>query len=84
MRDDVQFSPITESLIAYWKKEIPEILTVLVSDECYIPLSDLIALEVFSRKRHEGKVSYGDAQRIREVMIDATERKSFLEMIFSV
>jgi hypothetical protein len=75
---------MTEDLISYWQKEIPNIFRTLISDECFSPFSDLISLEVFSRKRHEGKVSYSDAQRIREVMVDATSAKSFLEMIFSV
>lgn len=49
-----------------------------------MPFSDLITLEVFSRKRHEGKVNYSDAEKIRGVMVDASEGKSLLEMIFSV
>ncbi len=84
VRDGVQLSPMTESLITYWQKEIPNTLAVLLSDECFIPFRDLIDLEVFSRKRHEGKVNYSDAQKIRKVMVDATSTKSFLEMIFSV
>ncbi len=84
VRDGVQLSPMTETLITYWQKEIPNTLAVLISDGCYIPFSRLIELEIFSRKRHEGKVNYGDAQRIREAMVDATSAKSFLEMIFSI
>ncbi|MBC7503985.1 hypothetical protein H7169_03360 [Candidatus Gracilibacteria bacterium] len=84
VRDRVQLSPMTEHLIIYWQKEIPNTLELLISDNCYIPFSELVELEVFSRKRHEGKVSYNDAKRIREVMVDASSRKSFLEMIFSI
>lgn len=84
VRDGVDLSPMTESLISYWQKEIPNIFNTLISDTCFVPFSDLIALEVFSRKRHEGKVNYSDAQRIREVMVDASDAKSFLEMIFSI
>lgn len=84
VRDGVDLSPMTESLISYWKSEIPNIFSTLISDECFVPFSDLIALEVFSRKRHEGKVNYSDAEKIREVMVDASSRKSLLEMIFSV
>lgn len=75
---------MTEHLIIYWQKEIPNTLEILISDNCYLPFSELVELEVFSRKRHEGKVSYNDAKRIREVMVDASSRKSFLEMIFSI
>ncbi len=84
LRDGVDLSPITSSLISYWQSEIPTTLDTLISDTCFVPFSDLIALEVFSRKRHEGKVNYSDAQSTREVMVDATSAKSFLEMIFSV
>ncbi len=75
---------MTDSLISYWQKEIPSILVLLTSDDCFIPFRDLIDLEVFSRKRHEGKVNYSDAQSTREAMVDATSTKSFLEMIFSI
>lgn len=84
IRDGVQLSPMTENLLDYWKREIPDTFAILVSDACYLPFSDLIALEVFSRKRHESKVNYSDAKRIREVMIDESSRKSFLELIFSI
>jgi hypothetical protein len=75
---------MTGSLVSYWQKEIPNTFRTLINDECFIPFSDLISLEVFSRKRHEGKVNYTDAEKIMGVMLDASERKSFLEMIFSV
>ncbi len=68
----------------YWKKEIPNIFSVLMSDEFYIPFTELMEREVFNRKRHESKVNYSDAKRIREIMIDETSRKSFLELIFSI
>ena len=84
VRDGIDLSPMTESLISYWQSEIPTTLDTLISDTCFVPFSGLIELEVFSRKRHEGKVNYSDAQRIREVMVDASSRKSLLEMIFSI
>ena len=73
---------MTGSLVSYWQKEIPNIFRTLISDECFAPFSDLIALEVFSRKRHEGKVNYSDAEKIRRVMVDASEKKGLFEMIF--
>ncbi len=79
-----EISPVTQSLIVYWQKEIPNILSILISDECFIIFSCLIELEIFSRKRHEGKVNYSDAKKMREIMVDASDTKSFLEMIFSV
>jgi hypothetical protein len=57
---------------------------ILVSDELFAPFTELMEREVFTRKRHESKVNYSDAKRIREVMIDETARKSFFEMIFSI
>ncbi len=84
IREDEPLSSNIERLITYWKKEIPKLFEILISDTCFLPFTDLIELEVFSRKRHEAKVSYSDAKRIRELVIDETIYKSFFEMIFSI
>lgn len=72
------------SLVSFWREQNSERLDMLVSDEFFVPFGELMEREVFTRKRHESKVNYSDAKRIREVMIDETARKSFLEMIFSI
>lgn len=72
------------NLVSFWKDQNLNMVDILVSDALFVPFTELMEREVFTRKRHESKVNYSDAKRIREVMIDATIRKSFLEMIFSI
>lgn len=60
------------------------ILDICISDKFFLPFQTLIEKEVFSRKRHESKVNYSDAQFIREVMIDASDEKWLFEMLFSI
>lgn len=59
------------------------VLDILVSEKFFTSFHLLIEREVFSRKRHESKVNYSDAQFIRKVMIDASEEQWLFEMIFS-
>ena len=72
------------NLVSFWKDQDSHILDVLISDEFFVPFTELMEREVFTRKRHESKGNYSDAKTIREVMVDETTRKSFLEMIFSI
>ena len=71
------------AIITFWKDNFPSTFEVLISEEFFGEFTELMDRELFTRKRHESKVSYSDAQKIREIMIDETTRKSFLEMIFS-
>lgn len=84
VREGENIDGILFVLIDFWKKNIPEIFESLVSEKFFGEFTELIDRELFTRKRHESKVSYGDAQKIREIMIDETMTKSFLEMIFSI
>ena len=70
-------------IISFWKESFPNTFEVLVSEGFFSEFTELMDRELFTRKRHESKVTYSDAQKIREIMIDETSRKSFLEMIFS-
>jgi hypothetical protein len=72
------------NLVSFWKDQNSNLVDILISDEFFVPFTELMNREVFTRKRHESKVNYSDAKRIREVMIDETNRKSFLELIFSI
>lgn len=58
------------------------ILDILISDAFFIPFESLMEREVFSRKRHESKVTYADARFTRDILIDASEKKGLFEMIF--
>jgi hypothetical protein len=84
IRGNNNLSPILYNLVTYWKEYNPTLIEVLVSDTFFVPFTELIEREVFTRKRHESKVTYSDAKIIREVMIGNISQKSFLEMIFSI
>lgn len=59
------------------------VLDIFLSDEFFILFQQLIEREIFSRKRHESKVTYSDARFVREILIDASKAKGMLEIIFS-
>ncbi len=84
IRGNNTLSPILCNLVTYWKEHNSALLAVLISDTFFVPFTELIEREVFTRKRHESKVTYSDAKIIREVMIGNISQKSFLEMIFSI
>jgi hypothetical protein len=58
------------------------ILDTLLSDGFFVPFHSLMEREVFSRKRHESKVTYADARFTRDILIDASEKRGLFEMIF--
>lgn len=57
-----------ESLISYWRYHIPGILDGLLSDQIYQIITELIDTRVFSQKRHESKVTYREAEQVRELL----------------
>lgn len=59
-------TPILGDLVNYWRKNIPELLETLTSDIFFLPLSELMDREIFSKKRHEKKVTFSDAKAIRD------------------
>ena len=64
----------------FWKKNIPEVFELLISDEFFLPFSELMEREIFTKKRHENKVTFADAKKVREVFI---ESNNLLRLIFS-
>ncbi len=76
-------SPIVQSLISYWQREIPNTWDILASDDFFVSFSELISLEVFSTKRHEKKVSYSDAKILRTILYWNVWKVWFLKMIVS-
>lgn len=72
------------NLIDFWREQNTQLVDILISDAFFLPFRELMDREVFTRKRHESKVNFSDAKKIREIMIDETSRKSFLELIFSI
>lgn len=60
---------IVGNLLEYWSTKIPNILTLLISDEFFLPFAEIMEREVFSKKRHENKVSFVDAKSTREILV---------------
>lgn len=61
-------TPVTESFVALLEESAPLFWKRLTSVEGGILFDTMMELEVFSRKRHESKVSYRDAQEIRKIL----------------
>ncbi len=69
VREKKVFFSWVSSLVSFWKKEYPELLAMFISDRFFLPFSELMQREIFSKKRHEKKVSYTDAKRVREILV---------------
>ena len=54
-------------LLDFWKLHNPATLEILISDDFFLPFSRLMEREIFSKKRHEKKVSFADAKIAREI-----------------
>ncbi len=84
IRESRELDGNLSDLLSFWKNQNSNMFDILISDELYSSFTEVMEREVFTRKRHESKVNYTDAKRIREIMIDESTRKSFLELIFSI
>lgn len=60
---------LISTLVSYWKQETPKLLETLTSDIFFLPFSELMSREIFSKKRHEKKVTFSDAKITRSLMI---------------
>lgn len=59
---------LLSELVEFWKKEIPQVFVTLVSDGFFLPFSELMEREIFTKKRHDKKVTFGDAKKTKDVM----------------
>lgn len=71
---------IVFDLISFWKKSTSEVFELLISDEFFLPFAELMEREIFTKKRHENKVTFGDVKKVREVLV---EPNNLLRLIFS-
>lgn len=57
----------------------------ILSDEFYIPFSELIESEIFAGKRHEGKISYEETKKTRELLTgNFTDKNAlFYKLLYS-
>ncbi len=72
------------SLLLAWfiQKEYLDFFSILLSDNFYCRFEALIEMEVFGRKRHDKKISYTDAKRVREILVGNYEEVWLLKMLF--
>ncbi len=85
IRDKRTLAPLVSGLVHFWKEKIPEILQVLISDEFFLPFSELMEREIFTKKRHEKKVTFSDVKKVREVMVQAFGSREWLfSVIFNI
>jgi len=75
-------APVLKELLLFWKMNSSDTLNILTSDEFFLPFTELMEREVFSRKRHEAKVTYTDARFTRDILIDASEKRGLFEIMF--
>mgnify|MGYP006371715889 CR=1 FL=1 len=71
---------LVSELVNFWKRNTSEVFELLISDEFFLPFSELMEREIFTKKRHENKVTFGDVKKVREVLI---ESNNLLRLIFS-
>lgn len=69
--------------LSYLTEYHEELLELCITDPVFSLFSELISLEVFGRKRHDIKISYSDARRVREIMIGNYEKLILLSILFS-
>jgi hypothetical protein len=70
-----------DMLLEYLSENHESLLEICVTDPFFSGFSELISLEVFSRKRHDNKISYADAKRVREICVDWYLKKGILKNI---
>lgn len=77
-RDLGYFSTLLREFI---KKEKPNLAAILFSDSFIINFRALIDMEVFGSKRHERKISYTDAKKVREILVGNYEKNGVLRIM---
>ncbi len=80
IRNNDSLGRVTGEFVLYIRSSW--ILDILISDDFFLPFAKMMEREVFSRKRHEAKVTYSDARFTRDILIDASEKRGLFEMMF--
>ncbi len=70
VREEEKLPVFIVELVNFWKNEIPETFNILISDEFFLSFSELMDREIFSKKRHEKKVTFSDVKKLREILIE--------------
>ncbi len=69
-RQDTMKTWLLLDIIDFWQKNNTELFNILLSDTFFLPFQELMNREIFTKKRHEAKVTYSDAQILREILLD--------------
>lgn len=79
VRENENLPILVTELVNFWKNEIPETFNILISDEFFLSFSELMDQEIFSKKRHEKKVTFSDVKRLRQIL----NQDGILKYLFS-
>lgn len=71
-------------LLEYLSLNHEKFLETCITDPFYSALRELIDLEVFGKKRHDTKVSYKDAKKVRSICMGEQERFSMVKILLDV
>lgn len=82
MKNSEPFPPVIGVLAWFWETQYPKLLSWITSDAFISKFSLLMDREIFSKKRHEKKVTYSDAKVTREIFIGLGESPWILQQIF--
>ncbi len=82
IREESIASSLLENLTKAWKEQDQKLFDTLTSDIFFLPFSELMSREIFSKKRHEKKVTFSDARVIRETLVIGNENTPLLKVLF--
>jgi hypothetical protein len=85
LREGSEFGGVYEdALLVYLSEHHEALLETCVTDPFFSGFSELIALEVFGRKRHDTKISYADARRVRDICVYNYKTQAIFSQVFSL
>lgn len=77
-------SPLLRHFVDFSKSHESTLFDALVSDAFFLLFSELIDLEIFSKKRHEKKVTFSDVKKLKEIFLwGNTTSKNLLFLLFT-
>jgi hypothetical protein len=83
VREQSVLSPLVLDFTAFIEQKYPKVLTRFTEDIFFLPFSRLMEREIFSKKRHEKKVSYSDVGEAREILCGDDTHIGILKNIFA-
>ena len=81
-KDSISREGYCSNLVDFWKSQDPALLKVLISDDFFFSFSQLMDREIFSKKRHEKKVSYKDIRELRSAFRDSADYNNIFRLLF--